>query len=110
MRILLNYGNVTFKDERISFEEWPQVKPNTPFGQVPVLVWDGEEIAQSMAIARFIAKKVGLVGKTDLEYAIADSVACHYEDVWTKLPKMYFAKTQEERGDLGQGIYHRVPS
>merc|ERR1711955_7475 len=84
MRILLNYGNITFKDERITFEEWPQLKPNTPFGQVPVLVWDGEEIAQSMAIARFIAKKVGLVGKTDLEFALADSVPCHYEDVSPK--------------------------
>jgi len=27
-------------------------------------------------------------------------VACHYEDIWTKLPKMMFAKSQEERETL----------
>ena len=27
-------------------------------------------------------------------------MACHYEDVWTKLPKMMFAKSQEERETL----------
>jgi len=99
-RILLNYGNIDFKDERLSFEAWPAIKPTTPFGQLPVLFWDGVEIPQSMAIARFIAKKVGLAGNTDLEVAEADSVACHYEDVWTKFPKMIFAKTQEERETL----------
>jgi len=101
-RILLNYGNINFKDERISFDAWPGIKSSTPFGQLPVLVWDGEEIAQSMAITRFIARKVGLGGNTDLEFARADSIACHYEDVWTKLPKMYFAKTQEERETLAK--------
>ena len=28
--------------------------------QMPVLYWDGEELAQSMAIARFVARKVNL--------------------------------------------------
>ena len=28
--------------------------------QMPVLYWDGEELAQSMAIARFVARKVKL--------------------------------------------------
>jgi glutathione S-transferase len=31
--------------------------------QVPVLYWDGEPIAQSMAIARFLAREFGLAGK-----------------------------------------------
>merc|ERR1712053_71958 len=64
----------------------------TPFGQMPVLYWDGEELAQSMAIARFVARKVGLAGNSDLEFCQADMIACHYEDIWTKLPKMKFAK------------------
>ena len=27
-------------------------------------------------------------------------IACHYEDIWTKLPKMKFAKSQAEREEL----------
>ncbi len=30
-----------------------------PFLTLPVLYWDGEELGQSSAIARFVAKKVG---------------------------------------------------
>ena len=95
---------------------------------MPVLYWDGEELAQSMAIARFVARKVlnitiiviifiyschrrsyhhydcqvGLAGKSDLEFCQADMIACHYEDIWTKLPKMKFAKSQEEREELAK--------
>merc|ERR1711990_419180 len=100
-RLLLAAGNIDYEDFRFGFADWPgQLKAKTPFGQVPVLYWDGEELAQSMAIARFVARKVGLAGKTDLEFCQADMIACHYEEVWTKLPKMKFAKTQEEREEL----------
>ena len=52
IRVIMSVGGIEFEDKRFSFEEWPEHKPNTPFGQMPVLFWDGEEIAQSMAIAR----------------------------------------------------------
>jgi hypothetical protein len=32
----------------------------------------------------------------------ADMIACHYEDIWTKLPKMKFAKSQAEREELAK--------
>jgi len=97
IRLLLNAGNIDFEDFRFGFQDWPKHKPATPFGQVPVLFWDGEEIAQSMAIARFVARKAGMAGKSDLEFVQADMIACHTEDVWTKLPTLRFAKTQAER-------------
>ena len=50
-----------------------------PFGQIPVLEVDGEVIAQSTSIARFLAKEFGLAGKDHLEQAQADMVvdACN---------------------------------
>jgi glutathione S-transferase len=33
------------------------------YWQIPLLYWDGEVIAQSMAIARFLARELGLAGK-----------------------------------------------
>lgn len=32
---------------------------DTPFGQIPILCVDGEEIPQSFAIARYLAKQFG---------------------------------------------------
>merc|ERR1712038_1555652 len=83
IRLLLHAGNIDFED--------------FPFGSVPVLHWDGEEMAQTMAIVRFVARKVGMAGKTDMEFFKADMVACHFEDIFTKLPGLRFAKTQEDR-------------
>merc|ERR1719151_333061 len=68
-RLLLAAGNIDYEDFRVGFSDWPgDIKATTPFGQMPVLYWDGEELAQSMAIARFVARKVGLAGKSDLEF------------------------------------------
>ena len=54
-RLLLHAGNFDFEDHRIPFEDWPgEHKSATTFGQLPVLRWDGEELAQSMAIVRLI--------------------------------------------------------
>merc|ERR1712213_4471 len=68
IRLLLHAGNIDFEDFRFGFGEWAKHKPNTPFGSVPVLHWDGEEMAQTMAIVRFVARKVGMAGKTDMEF------------------------------------------
>lgn len=38
-----------------------------PYGQMPVLEIDGKQYAQSVALARYLAKQVGLAGKDDLE-------------------------------------------
>ena len=47
-----------------------------------------------MAIAKFVARKADMVGKSDLEYARADMVACHSEDLWKYWPKLRFEKDQ----------------
>jgi len=96
IRILLNIGNIDFEDFRIGFGDWPKHKPSTPFGSVPLLFWDGEEIAQLMAVTKFVARKVGMAGKSDLEFAQADMVLCHADDLWPKYGKLRFAKDKEQ--------------
>ena len=55
-RLLLHAGNFDFEDHRIAFPDWPgELKAGTTFGQIPVLRWDGVELAQSMAIVRLMA-------------------------------------------------------
>merc|ERR1711983_4010 len=63
-RLLLAYGGIKYEDERIPppwdpTSTWSTLKPTTPFGQLPILNWDGVEICQSMASARFIAREGG---------------------------------------------------
>ena len=60
------------------------------------MTWDGEEIPQQMAIVRFVAKKVGLAGKTDLEFVHADIIVEHCNDFMAKLVPMRWTKTEQE--------------
>merc|ERR1711879_99427 len=85
-RIMLAYGGIKYEDERIPppwdpATSWPTLKPNTPFGVLPILTWDGEEICQSMACARFVAREVGLYGKSSLEQAQVDEIVDVIQDL-----------------------------
>jgi hypothetical protein len=48
------FANQDYLDHRIDDEDWPQIKPTMPFGQVPILeIREGRKvdiIAQSSAI------------------------------------------------------------
>merc|ERR1711936_61708 len=45
-RLLLHAGNFDFEDHRIPISEWPgEHKAGTTFGQLPMLRWDGVELA-----------------------------------------------------------------
>jgi len=98
-RLLLAYGGIKYEDERIPppwdpATTWPTLKPTTPFGQLPILNWDGEELCQSMACARFVAREVGLAGKTSLEQAQADEIVDVIQDLVNTWVKLYFAKDE----------------
>lgn len=52
-----------------------------------MLTWDGEEVGQSLTIARFVAKKLGLAGDNELEQARADAIVEHTKDLFeSKFP------------------------
>merc|ERR1712080_246052 len=53
-----------------------------PFHAVPVLFWDGEMLAQTQAIARFVARKSGLAGSNDVELAHAEALLKKRGGVW----------------------------
>merc|ERR1712066_814856 len=98
-RLLLAYGGIKYEDERIAppwdaDSTWSTLKPTTPFGQLPVLKWDGVELCQSVACARFIARGVGLAGKTSMEQAQADEIVDVIQDLINAWVKLYFAKDE----------------
>ena len=76
-RLLLHQAGVEFEDYRVKGkEEWPTLKKDMPFGQLPVLQIFTDEgtkvLAQSNTIARFIARSHGLAGKDSWESAQCD--------------------------------------
>ena len=99
-RLLLAYGGVKYEDERItpSFEDpapWAARKSEFPYGQLPVLSWNGMVISQSMACARFIAKEIGVAGRTNLERAQVDEVIDAIQDLIEKRINLFKARDTE---------------
>ena len=65
----------TFSGQPFDWErnpEWPGLKPQTPFGQLPFLVDGDVKVAQSNAIARYLGRKYGLQGDTDADFALSE--------------------------------------
>ncbi|EEB14149.1 glutathione S-transferase, putative [Pediculus humanus corporis] len=81
IRFIFAYAGVDYVDERISQGDWPEYKKKMPFGTVPVLEVNGKTIAQSNAIARYLAKKYNLAGKNDWESLECDVLIDSLSDI-----------------------------
>merc|ERR1719357_1105271 len=73
-RLILAFAGAQYEDNRITFEEFKDLKPYLSYSQVPRLEYKGEVIYQSRTIARFLANEFGLAGKNNTEKAQADEV------------------------------------
>lgn len=80
-RLIFAVAGQEYEDIRYEGEQWLSRKAEMPLGQVPVLEVDGNRIPQSLAIARFLAKKFNLAGKDYLEQAKVDAVADTINDL-----------------------------
>merc|ERR550517_1685276 len=92
-RLLLAYGNLDYKDERLPVPwdnntAWMYIKPNMSWGQLPVLTWDGVQVGQSMTIARYIAREIGISGSNNLEMAQVDEIIDAIQDAITSMVKI----------------------
>ena len=55
IRVMLHVAGIEFKDTRIAGKDWPEYKPETPLGSMPILKVDDTEYVQSLV--SFILKK-----------------------------------------------------
>jgi len=69
-RLIFAEKGVEYVDNRVS--DHTSLKVSLPFGQLPLLEVDGLRLAQSLTIARYLARKYDLYGKTLEEGALAD--------------------------------------
>ncbi|CAH2246219.1 jg3690 [Pararge aegeria aegeria] len=95
IRLLLAYGGEEFEDCRITKEEWADVKPTMPFGQMPILEIDGKKYAQSSAIVRYLGRKYGLVGKNIEEDFEIDQNIEFFTDIRTKAGSVFHEQDEK---------------
>lgn len=76
IRFIFAYKGIEFEDERVEHDaDWPNKKPKYPYGQLPVLEVDGNQVlSQSGAIVRYLGRIFDLAGDTVLESAKCDEI------------------------------------
>ncbi|KAG0370946.1 hypothetical protein BGZ54_002445 [Gamsiella multidivaricata] len=78
LRALLCLGNASWTNKIQAMSDWPQVKPTTPFGTLPILyevnitTRESIEIPESGAIERHLGRKFKLMGDTPKELTLND--------------------------------------
>ncbi|KAL4226801.1 hypothetical protein ACF0H5_014780 [Mactra antiquata] len=93
-----------FEDARVVREDWPSVKPSTPFGQMPVLEVDGKRLAQSQSIARFLAREFGIAGKDSWEQALVDQYMGLVDDMFKEAVKAFFESDEKKKAELQKNL------
>ncbi|XP_042874724.1 hematopoietic prostaglandin D synthase-like [Penaeus japonicus] len=96
VRWLFAYGGVAYTDERIEREDWPEKKKSLPFPKVPLLMVDGKPLPQSLAMARYAAKEVGLVPEDNLQAAYCDALADTISEMMGAMYQIMMSDKDEE--------------
>eukprot|EP00466_Bigelowiella_natans_P018918 jgi/Bigna1/141659/aug1.64_g16367 len=80
-------GNVSFKDRRLTRDEFLRKKKSGEFNfsQVPVFLTDGKKVAQSTSILRLVGKRGGLYPKDPVKAAEVDGLLDLIEEAWSCL-------------------------
>ncbi|XP_050495570.1 hematopoietic prostaglandin D synthase-like isoform X2 [Bombus huntii] len=96
IRYIFAYTGIEYTDERIPEELWPEYKDckreesiftfivqlsAMPYKKLPVLEIDGKPVAQSNAVARYLARKYDLMGKDEWDAMICDVLVDTLEDL-----------------------------
>jgi glutathione S-transferase len=98
-RLALHVAGVDFEDVRVKREEWPALKPTTPFGSVPVYEVPGHApLGQSNAILVLVGRQHGLHPADLFEAARHEAMLGHVEDLRaTVTPSMRMADAAEKK-------------
>lgn len=92
IRLALVLSGTPFEDDRVAFSEWADLKPTTPYGQLPLLTIDDKLHTQSKSMLRWVGSTCSkTLYPTDKLLEIEEAIGL-IEDMtgaWT--PSMYIA-------------------
>ncbi|KAK3604482.1 hypothetical protein CHS0354_019077 [Potamilus streckersoni] len=107
-RLVFAAAGQKFEDNRIQKDEWPEIKKTMPFGQVPLLEVDGKPLAQSYAIARYLAREFGFAGSSNWELAQIDQILDLVDDAKKEMLKAGHEKDPDKKKDLEQKLQDEI--
>ncbi|GMR36255.1 hypothetical protein PMAYCL1PPCAC_06450, partial [Pristionchus mayeri] len=107
IRMLFHLAGVQFEDKRLQLEDWPKLKNSTPFGSLPMLEFDNQQLGQSQAITRYLATRFGLSGRTPMEEAQVDALADCIVDFLNAIDEFHLVAVGLVSGSKGE-LYERV--
>jgi glutathione S-transferase len=96
-RIALTAAGITFVDERVTFQDWGAMKPNTLLGGLPILEVDGRQITQSNAINRWVGRLAGLYPSDPWQAAECDEICDMVEHLSVEMGPSFSLKGDEQK-------------
>ncbi|CAH0694771.1 unnamed protein product [Spodoptera exigua] len=82
---------------------------DTPFGQMPVIEFNGKQYAQSIAIARYLGNKYGLAGETLEDKLEIDQNVYLINDLRTKAASANYEKDEvikeQKYKEFSEGVF-----
>ncbi len=102
-RIALSMGGIPFEDDRVKGDEWERRKPDTPFGALPLLEKDGEILAQSNAINRYVGRLTNLYPSDPWQAALCDETMEAVEDITNKIAATMFLSDEQKKAQGSGG-------
>lgn len=105
-RLAMTIGKVPFEDDRVKFADWGNLKPKTPFGALPLLELEGQTVAQSNGINRYVGKLAGLYPSDAWQAALCDEAMDAVEEISTRVwntTSLPAAEKKAQRESLAAG-------
>lgn len=108
-RLALSIGGIQFEDDRVPTSDWEHRKAHTPFGALPVLEVDGQTLAQSNAINRYVGKLADLYPTDPWQAALCDEVMEAVEDIGTKIAGTLFLPEEQKKAQRQALVEGAIP-
>ncbi|SEP38046.1 Glutathione S-transferase [Rhodospirillales bacterium URHD0017] len=105
-RLAMVIGKAPFEDDRVKFADWGNRKSGTPFGALPVLERDGQTVAQSNGINRYVGKLAELYPADAWQAALCDEAMDAVEEIATRVwstMRLPEAEKKAQRESLAAG-------
>lgn len=97
IRMTLRAAKIPFEDIRLKGEQFGQLKPSLPFGQVPVCEIDGKQICQSQALLRFAGRLAKLYPECPMEACLVDEMLGICLDIRMKLGPSFYEQDEAKK-------------
>ncbi|CAM9191321.1 unnamed protein product [Scytosiphon promiscuus] len=108
VRWALAQSGIEWEDKRINHDDWPALKPTTPYGKLPLLEVDGVVIPQSFAQLRYVGKIGGLYPNDPIEAAVCDAAADAVVDINGPMRGALYEQDPERKAQMCKDLAENI--